>query len=232
LESLEQWTEWLDEGGAVDIIYLDYRKAFDSVPHRRLLYKLSKYGISGQVWTWIQNFLTDRTQRVRISGSFSDSVSVLSGVPQGSVLGPTLFLLYVNEIPDLLTSSRCKMFADDTKIYRKVATDADTQSLQEDLGRLVNWSSDWLLDFNTEKCKVLHLGSSNVRANYIMSSASNLSEISSEKDVGVWIHESMKPSMQCSNAAKKGMRALALARRSFDLSDKKSFIKLYVHHLC
>jgi len=106
----------LDEGFGIDVLYLDYRKAFDSVPHKRLLKKLKLYGINGKLLRWIQSFLEARLMRVRIRGSFSDWIEVLNGVPQGSVLGPLLFLLFVNDLPDWIKNGM-RMFADDVKIW-------------------------------------------------------------------------------------------------------------------
>jgi len=106
----------LDEGFGIDVLYLDYRKAFDSNPHKRLLKKLKLYGINGKLLRWIQSFLEARLMRVRIRGSFSDWIEVLNGVPQGSVLGPLLFLLFVNDLPDWIKNGM-RMFADDVKIW-------------------------------------------------------------------------------------------------------------------
>ena len=103
----------------VDVIYLDYRKAFDSVPYLRLYEKLNKYNINGQIKTWIRDFLKDRKQRVVVNGKYSQVEDVTSGVPQGSVLGPLLFLLFVNDLPDDVQSV-LKLLADDSKLYRKV----------------------------------------------------------------------------------------------------------------
>jgi len=144
LESLECWTKALDEGYGVDVLYLDYRKAFDSVPHKRLLQKVSLYGINGSALMWIENFLTLRTTRVGVRGYFSDWFQVLSGVPQGSVLGPLLFLLFVNELHSWIVNSM-RMFADDTKVWAYIRSTEDSQSLQKDLDSLTTWSKEWLL---------------------------------------------------------------------------------------
>ena len=141
----------------MDIIYLDYSKAFDSVPHLRLISKLESYGVSGNLLTWIKNFLAGRQQRVVLNGSDSQWVNVTSGVPQGSVLGPLLFILYVNDITDGLQST-LEMFADGSKLYRIIETPSDVEILQEDLNFISNWSKLWLLKFNTLKCTVIHLG--------------------------------------------------------------------------
>ena len=114
LETLESWTRILDAGYGIDVIYLDYKKAFDTVPHRGLISKLQGCGISGNLLQWSQAFLVGRSMRVMVNGSSSSWVEVCSGVPQGSVLGPLLFLIFVNDLPDWVRSS-IKMFADDTK---------------------------------------------------------------------------------------------------------------------
>ena len=97
LTIMEHWSRLIEDGTCIDVIYLDFQKAFDKVPHKRLMNKLKAYGIQGNVYTWIQNFLSNRKQRVSVCGSYSDWTNVLSGVPQGSVLGPTLIIIYVNQ---------------------------------------------------------------------------------------------------------------------------------------
>ena len=134
----------------IHVLYLDYRKAFDSVPHDRLMYKLSTAGFHGKLLTWLSSFLADRTMRVGVHGSYSTWFHMLSRVPQGSVLGPILFLLYVNDLPNWITCSM-RMFADDTKIWNIIKSDSDCSDLQMDIDVLVQWSNKWLLHFNTEK---------------------------------------------------------------------------------
>ena len=147
LESLEEWTRLTEDKHGVDIIYLDYQKAFDSIPHRRLIHKLRGYGIVGEVLNWISDFLMDRVQQVSINGNTSEWGEVTSGVPQGSILGPVLFIIYVNELPSLV-SSNIKMFADDMKLFAQVKDKSDAQTLQDDLDILSEWSCKWLLKFN------------------------------------------------------------------------------------
>ena len=165
LEALDDWTAAYDERRPQDVFYLDFQKAFDSVPHLRLIYKLEKYEIRGRVLKWIEAFLSERKQRVCINSSQSGFASVRSGVPQGSVLGPILFLLYINDLPTGVQST-IKIFADDTKIYGDVSNHQQLQILQADLERLCAWSRTWLLSFNEEKCKVMHLGLHNPRERY------------------------------------------------------------------
>ena len=158
----------LDEGHCVDAVYLDCRKAFDTVPHKRLLAKLKQAGIE-EVGLWIKNFLKDREQRVAIRGTFSIWRRVWSGVPQGSVLGPTLFLIFVNDLLDEVQSSG-KMFADDAKLYKRIKEPKDRTILHKDLDRLHEWSNRWLLQFNEEKCKVMHIGRNNTGHQYHLGS--------------------------------------------------------------
>ena len=136
LVTLELWTDWLDKGEALDVIYLDFKKAFDSVPHIRLLQKLKAYGVEGDLLNWIQHFLMERKQRVSVNGILSDWVIVLSGIPQGSVLGPILFVIFINDLPDMVKST-AKIFADDTKIFNRVLNRDDHQQMQADLNYLV-----------------------------------------------------------------------------------------------
>ena len=139
LQLVDKISEIIDEGGAVDMVYLDFAKAFDTVPHQRLLLKLESYGIGGEVYAWIQSFLTDRLQQVSVGGMVSSWAHVLSGVPQGSVLGPVLFVCYINDMPDSI-GSFIFMYADDTKLGRGVSSDEDREALQADLDRLNDWS--------------------------------------------------------------------------------------------
>ena len=139
---LEEITKWVDDGSPVDVVYLDFQKAFDKVPHQRLLLKLKAHGIVNDVINWIEKWLTHRRQRVIVDGEISNWKSVLSGVPQGSVLGPILFLIYINDLEDDI-SSKVPKFADDTKVFRKVTNDTDKQSLQDHLDKLVKWSAKW-----------------------------------------------------------------------------------------
>ena len=156
LNYLDYCAEAMGKGRSVDSIYLDFQKAFDTVPHRRLIVKLKAYGICGPLLKWINSFLSMRKQQVSVNGCLSSEQSVISGVPQGSVLGPLLFVLYINDLPDEI-NSMVLMFADDTKLFRIIESSEDTKVLQEDLKKLEEWSSTWLLKFHPGKCKVLPL---------------------------------------------------------------------------
>ena len=145
-----QKTQWM--------ISTSISRRLDSVPRKRR--KLAAYGITGKILRWIETFLTDRKQRVCVEGSLSNWKDVLSGIPQGSVLGPTLFVVFINDMPDVITSLS-KMFADDAKVLRLIETSVDIATLQNDLDHLTDWSIKWQMHFNVNKCKRFHIGQTN-----------------------------------------------------------------------
>ena len=152
LEALDHIGSLLDSGSQVDTIYLDMSKAFDKVGHRRLVHKLIQAGFGCNLLNWFCSYLSGRRQRVTVLGATSEDLPVTSGVPQGSILEPALFLLYVNELPEIISSSsRILMFADDTKIFGEIKTLGDASSLQEDLGKLATWFQLSGLLFNEDK---------------------------------------------------------------------------------
>ena len=140
-----------------DDVVMDFAKVFDKVAHNRLLYKLSAYGVKGNTLGWIGSFLSRRSQKVVLEGKSSSSASVLSGVPKGSVLGPVLFLIYINDLPEYVANSTVRLFADDTLMYLTFHNSSDCIKLQEDLNNLVRWESDWQISFHPEKCEVIHI---------------------------------------------------------------------------
>ena len=149
-------------GRQTDIILLDFSKAFDKVNHSKLIWKLHQYGIRGHVLSWIRAFLGSRSQRVVIDGEESESIPVTSGVPQGSVLGPILFLVYINDLPDEVRS-QVRLFADDTALYLTLESEDDSSTLQSDLDILSAWESRWDMEFNPSKCQVVHVTGSKLK---------------------------------------------------------------------
>jgi len=224
LKVVDMWSKILDGGGAVDTVYLDFAKAFDTVPHQRLLRKLEGYGVGGQLLEWIGQFLTGRRQRVGVAGSFSQWTEVVSGVPQGSVLGPMLFVCYINDMPENIASF-IFMYADDTKVFRRVECDKDREALQNNLDKLCEWAKEWQLHFNIGKCKVMHVGGDgNLNAQYEMQRADNgnwekLLVTEEEKDLGIWIDNTIKPACHVLKAVKKANQLLGLIRRTFTHMD-------------
>ena len=226
LHVLNIWCEVLDQGGVLDAIYCDFMKAFDKVPHKRLVYKTGKYGIKGNVLGWISSFLNNRTQCVVHNGCASSSHPVTSGIPQGSVLGPILFVLYINDLPDVVDKdSFAFLFADDTKLFRIIKKLIDNHVLQGDIIKLVEWSDKWLLKFHPDKCKQIGIGINrkvNEMHQYTMD-GHELETSTCEKDIGVYVDSSLKFDIHVSNAVSKATRVLAVTRRTFDHIDATSF---------
>ena len=226
LDFFDKLTEETDKGHPVDIVYLDFSKAFDTVPHERLLLKLEAHGIENTVLKWIINWLRNRKQRVVINGRKSKWKDVTSGVPQGSVLGPLLFLIYINDI-DLGITSRLSKFADDTKIGRKISSLEDVVAFQRDIDRLVAWGEKWQMEFNIDKCKQMHIGRHNLEFGYEMDGRW-LSAVDHEKDLGVFVHNTMKPSYQCIEARNKANKILSFISKSIDYKSKEVIKKCYI----
>jgi hypothetical protein len=238
LECLDIWTSILDEGGTVDAIYMDYQKAFDSVPHQRLLAKISSLGIRGNVRNWIQSFLSGRRQKVVVGGAQSKEADVTSGIPQGSVLGPILFVMFINDLPENIKTN-VKMFADDTKLYTRSDIEGNVTELQEDLNRLQEWSDKWLLKFHPEKCSVLKIGREKSEATYYMNkketNSENVQETKSivlgvsevEKDLGVMIDSKLSFKDHVAYNTAKANRMVGIIRRTFDHLTEKTFVQLY-----
>ena len=225
LTVVENWTQSLDNHMPVDCIYLDYRKAFDSVPHRRLLKKLSTFGIQGNTLKWLESFLVGRRQRVRVNSALSDWTEVRSGIPQGSVLGPLLFTLFINDLPSVATSTS-DLFADDTKVHRPVSTQEDAKTLQDDIDAMHDWSTRWQLPFNDQKCKVVHYGRQNQKHSYKMNETV-IAEDKQEKDLGITFDQNLTFSTHHDNTTAKARSRTGLIKRSFKHLPPKPFLQLY-----
>ena len=160
LESVTDWSLNLDHQRSSDAIYFDFRKAFDSVSHTKLLLKLRAYGLSGPRLNWLISFLSNRSQFVSIGGAASELSAVTSGVPQGSVLGPTLFLIFINDICDTREGLDIlyKLFADDLKIYALCDGSCHSPTLASALLRIEDWCTTWQLPLVLDKCIAIHFG--------------------------------------------------------------------------
>ena len=222
---LEHWTTMIENGSAFDVIYTDFAKAFDSVAHERLLMKLEAIGIKGNVLNWIRSFLTGRTQSVRVDDATSEWRNVISGIPQGSVLGPLLFVVFINDMPDEVKQNFCKLFADDCKLYG-IVNNAEENSLQNDLSNLENWSKRWQLPSNATKCKVMHFGRVNPRQDYQMG-GHTLEAIDQEKDLGVIVDDTLKFHVHTAAAAKKGNQMLDVIKKAYCTCDALTIPILY-----
>ena len=156
LSTIEDLAKNLDDGADIDLQIFNFSKAFDKVPHQRLLSKLHYYGIQGKTLGWINSWLTERSQRVVVDGEASSLVKVTSGVPQGTVLGPLMFLLFINDIHQNFDSN-LRLFADDAQSYRSIDTVNDCIILQNDIDKLVSWHKSWEMQFNVTKCYTIRI---------------------------------------------------------------------------
>ena len=223
---MEDITHLYDNGMAVDEVFLDFAKAFDKVPHQRLLYKLEKYGIKGNILLWIESFLTGREQRVKVGKALSNPTNILSGVTQGSVLGPLLFLVYINDLPLHCCHSTCSIFADDTKVYKVISNIEDGEKLQSDLSELLRWCKEWNMVFNPDKCHVLHYGKSNEKFIYHLN-GSLVNCVDEEKDLGVIIPSDLLYQSQMNKVILKANRLIAMIKNTFTYMDEDIFLRLY-----
>ena len=192
LLALDEWTEALDKGEDTDVIYLDYQKAFDTVPHRRLMKKVQAYGFTENIEEWLSDFLTGRSQIVNIKGEHSEAKNIKSGIPQGSVLGPFLFVLFVNDLPEIIRSMLF-LFADDSKISRAISENNDKIILQNDLDVIVKWSDTWLMRIHPDKSAHVRIGKQMEVPQYeYMVGVRHVNYSTQEKDLGVVIDYELK----------------------------------------
>jgi hypothetical protein len=220
----DDWTKIIDEGDCLDVIFLDFKKAFDSVPHKRLLNKIADLGISNQCLQWIEKILTNRSQLVKINNATSSESPVISGVPQGSVMGPTIFIMFINDLP-VNIRNKLFMFADDVKIYRRITNINDCKLLQDDLDNLQKWSEKWQLHFNPTKCQLLRLGKNHPIFNYQLGppqNRENIAPVNSVSDLGVTTSKNLSPDEHIAKATSKATRVSFTVKRTMGHLTKES----------
>ena len=230
LVTINEWMSELDNDTPVDAAYLDFRKAFDTVPHQRLIKKLHTYGIRGSILNWITSFLTDRTQFVKINNSVSENMRVTSGVPQGSVLGPTLFIYFINDLPRVVEKANVMIFADDTKVFKSVDKSENVSCLQNAIDHMYSWTQQWLLQFNKEKCKMLHLGRKNQQKDYFIGNNEERIKLETtdlEKDLGVHIDTNLDFKKHINNTVKKASYTSYKILKNFTFKDSKILVPLF-----
>ena len=215
LTVLDDLSKTLDASGQSDVIYLDFSKAFDSVSHRLLIHKLKKFGITGPLLKWFSSYLSGRTQRVVIEGSSSPWLPVISGVPQGSILGPMLFLLYIDDITECISDgSSIYLFADDAKVYRPINSIFDCILLQADLSSLEKWSEVWKLNFNASKCKIMSVCRTYVHKYLYHLNGIILDRISEFNDLGIIVSSDLSFNSHIRNKIAKGSQILGMIKRA------------------
>ena len=229
LHVMEKWTSYLEDGQDIIVAYLDFQKAFDTVPHRRLLHKIEAYGVNDSTTNWIKTFLTGRTQTVCVNGMESASRSVTSGIPQGSVLGPTLFILYVNELPSIVHSFTY-LFADDTKIFKPISQPSDYDDFRNDLDTLYHWTETWLLHFNLDKCKTMHIGHNTpdlAAFSFPDDNSTMMTRVIEEKDLGVYFDSELSFNQHITAKVSKANQILGVIRRTFTRLKPENFKRLF-----
>ena len=230
LEVLNKWTESLMHEIPVDVLYLDYCKAFDTVPHQRLIKQIGSFGVEGEALQLIEAFLSGRQQKVVANGCSSEWKPVRSGVPQGSVLGPVLFSWFVNDIPSLL-DNRVTMYADDTKLHGALTHPDTPLQLQRDLVKLEDWAKTMQMKFHPSKCKVMHLGNTNPDYPYTMTKEDGtlhtLEEAIIEKDLGVHVNYSLTFTYHCKQKISAATKTVNYIKHTFQYMDKEIFLLLY-----
>ncbi len=226
LTVLDEWSEALDAGNSIDSFYMGYQKAFDTVPHRRLINKLKAYGINDPILGWIKSFLENRKQQISVEGEASEWKEVTSGIPQGSVLGPLLFVIFINDLPEEL-QTRTYLFADDTKVYNVIRGEEDQTKLQQDLNKLEEWSDRWLLRFHPDKCKHMHVGKQTETIHKYSLNNKELETIEEEKDIGVTVDNKLTFESHLNLKVNKATRIFVMLRRTFKYIDTKALTNIY-----
>ena len=204
----------LDRGKQVDVAVLDFSKAFDTVPHRRLLRKLEHCGIDGNILKWVTSFLCGRTQSVLVEGVRSREDSVDSGVPQGTVMGPLLFLIHISDLPDVLgPDTAVRLFADDCLVYRSIDGIEDQRSLQRDLDSLVLCGNCWGMRFNASKCVIIHMGTVKFHFFYHLNNHV-LQIVQHAKYLGITLTSDLNWSQHVASTASKAHQRLGFLKRN------------------
>ena len=225
LEYMEKLTNLIDSGHAVDVIYFDYSKAFDSVCHSKLVHKLNTIGVQGNLNKWIAAWLSDRRQRVVMNGMYSTWAEVISGVPQGSVLGPILFIIFVDDISGGIKNF-ILLFADDLKLLSVVDNDEQSVCIQQDIDNLYQWATLWDMKFNSSKCSTMHFGKNNKNYDYTLGTEV-LQSSEKEKDLGVIIQTNLKVDQQVKKVSQTCNRILSQIGRSFTCKEPELMLKIF-----
>ncbi|KAK3094514.1 hypothetical protein FSP39_002723, partial [Pinctada imbricata] len=214
IATIQDLASGLSEGNQIDAILLDFAKAFDKVPHRRLIHKLNYYGVQGPTLSWIESFLSGRKQHVLTEGAISSEADVESGVPQGTVMGPLLFLAFINDLPTVVNSP-VRPFADDCLIYRTIRSVSDTTTLQEDLTSLERWEKTWQMAFHPEKCTTIHITRKRnpIRASNHLH-GHTLDDVPGGKYLGVYISQDLSWRDHINLTTAKAHRSVGFLRRN------------------
>jgi hypothetical protein len=228
LHHMEDILNDLNADENADILYLDFSKAFNKVDHAILLKKLNLYGIQGKVHRWLSNFLSGRTQHAVIDGVRSNVIRVLSGVPQGTVLGPLLFILYINDLFSVVKHSKIKVFADDSKLHKSIGSPTDCKLLQEDLHAVVRWATINNMELNESKFQLLQHGKNQeLQKPYKLSTGLVINSDDVVKDLGVFIDKDLRWRKHITKKTAEAARKAVWVLRTFSIRDKSTMLLLF-----
>lgn len=231
LNIMKEWVECFEKDLTIDCIYFDYKKAFDKVPHKRLINKIKAYNFDEKIVKWIEDYLAKRKQRVIVNNGKSEEIKMKSGIPQGSVLGPLLFLIYINDITDEITSN-IYLYADDTKLYRTIQGPEDIKTLQKDINKLEKWSTKWKLEFHPGKCTHITFAPGNIIDQHKYTLTVNQIEHTIEskdetKDIGILVDNKLTFEDHIKTKIKQANKILGIIRRNIRYLTPEIFIPLY-----
>ena len=226
LECLNDWTRAAELGMLTDVCYIDFSKAFDSVSIPKLLYKMSCYGLKGQIYNWLTNFLSNRTFRVRVDDYYSTEKEQTSGVPEGSVLGPICFVLFINDLADCVHYSICKLYADDVKLYHMFINEDQCNLFQLDIDAISSWAKTWQLTISLTKTLMLHIGYKNAKHIYNIN-GNVIVSVTSVKDLGVYVSNDLSRKFHCCETAKRASRVANIIMHSFSCKDVNVYLKAF-----
>ena len=226
VKCVDDWSSNLDEGIQTDVIYLDFSKCFNSVSHQKLLFKLLKLGFEDKCHKWFSNFLLDRIQLVRISDKLSSAKCVLSGTPEGTVIGPVLYICYSLDMFKCVDSSVISGYADDTKLYKTINCELDHVSLQNDLNNVIAWTKIWQLSLNVVKTKVLTIGKKKCAKLYDVNSVS-IEYVDNIVDLGVKIHSNLSFTYHCNSVIKRAHYAIRHMFTTFKNHNNEFYLKIF-----
>jgi len=231
LETINDWTLAIDNRNAISVVYIDFARAFDTVCHSKLCYKLSRYGVTGNLLKWIQSFLTDRSQCTRVGQSCSDYVNLSSGIVQGSILGPLLFLMYINDIVDLFDSTcSCKLYADDIKVYSVINTREDCESMQKVLNDIQEWSDQWQLSISYKKCNTMFIGKVNTDVIFTLGSE-DITTVKQVKDLGINVCNDCKFNYHIDHITARAHTRANLVHKCFVSKDTNTLVKAFTTYV-
>jgi hypothetical protein len=229
LECMNDWTSSIENHEYIDVAYLDIAKAFDTVSHEKLLYKINKLGIRGSLLSWFKSFLSNRTQTVSVNNVLSDLSRISSGVPQGSVIGPLLFLLYIDDVTSVVKHSSIKLFADDTKLYVKGHRNEVNTLLIEDLSEIFQWFDTWQLNVAFQKCVILPIRGCRrdaVVPKYVIN-GTEIPSADNVRDLGYFVSGDLKPAFHISQIVRPAHSVACMINKAFVNTDSDFRVKLF-----